>query len=138
MILELIADLAARGLADKVLVGGDTGRASMMRAYQEEPGLDYVFGGSSHDSSASSGRSFSDRIFVRNPAQAFAFAAEPRLSGGSSSRREARLTRLRRDLVQDRLEQPAREDVLVRGRAHPAGCGPRSPRGSRGAGGRSW
>jgi phosphotriesterase-related protein len=73
VILELIADLAARGFADKILVGGDTGRASMMRAYQGGPGLDYVFRRFKPRLERKLGLALSDRIFVRNPAQAFAF-----------------------------------------------------------------
>ena len=41
-ILRLIADLAERGLADRLLLGGDTGRRGMLRAYGGGPGLDYV------------------------------------------------------------------------------------------------
>jgi phosphotriesterase-related protein len=84
VILELIADLAARGFADKVLVGGDTGRASMMRAYQGGPGLDYVFRRFKPRLERELGPELSDRIFVRNPAQAFAFT--PRSALGSQSR----------------------------------------------------
>ena len=42
-ILALIGGLAERGNAGRMLLGGDTGRASMMRAYGGGPGLDYLF-----------------------------------------------------------------------------------------------
>ena len=64
-ILALIAGLAERGHADRLLLGGDTGRRSMMRAYGGGPGLDYVFRASSHASSASSDRSSRSRSSSR-------------------------------------------------------------------------
>jgi predicted metal-dependent phosphotriesterase family hydrolase len=75
-ILQLIADLADRGHADRMLVGGDTGRPSMMRAYGGGPGLDYVFARFKPRLERELGRELSDRIFVANPAAAFSF--EPR------------------------------------------------------------
>jgi phosphotriesterase-related protein len=72
-ILQLIADLAERGLADRLLLGGDTGRASMMRAYGGGPGLDYVFARFKPRLERELGRELSERIFVANPARAFAF-----------------------------------------------------------------
>jgi phosphotriesterase-related protein len=75
-ILALIADLAERGVAGRLLVGGDTGRASMMRAYGGGPGLDYVFARFKPRLERELGQELSRQIFVDNPAQAFAF--EPR------------------------------------------------------------
>jgi predicted metal-dependent phosphotriesterase family hydrolase len=72
-ILELIAELASDGHADRLLVGGDTGRASMFRAYGGGPGLDYVFRRFKPRLERELGRELSDRIFVVNPARAFAF-----------------------------------------------------------------
>jgi phosphotriesterase-related protein len=73
-ILELIADLAERGHAGRILLGGDTGRASSMRAYGGGPGLDYVFARFKPRLERELGQELSDRIFVANPARAFAFA----------------------------------------------------------------
>jgi 5-phospho-D-xylono-1,4-lactonase len=72
-ILGLIADLAERGHADRLLLGGDTGRRSMFRAYGGGPGLDYVFARFKPRLERELGRELSDQIFVANPARAFAF-----------------------------------------------------------------
>jgi 5-phospho-D-xylono-1,4-lactonase len=74
-ILALIADLAERGHADRLLLGGDTGRRSMMRAYGGGPGLDYVFARFKPRLERELGTELSERIFVENPARAFSFAA---------------------------------------------------------------
>jgi predicted metal-dependent phosphotriesterase family hydrolase len=72
-ILALIAELAERGVADRLLLGGDTGRRSSIRAYGGGPGLDYVFARFKPRLERELGRDLSDRIFVTNPARAFAF-----------------------------------------------------------------
>jgi 5-phospho-D-xylono-1,4-lactonase len=72
-ILALIADLAGRGHAHRLLLGGDTGRRSMMRAYGGGPGLDYVFARFKPRLERELGRELSEQIFVSNPARAFAF-----------------------------------------------------------------
>ncbi|MGH3143931.1 MAG: aryldialkylphosphatase, partial [Gaiellales bacterium] len=72
-ILALIADLAERGHADRLLLGGDTGRRSMLRAYGGGPGLDYVFARFKPRLERELGRELSDQLFVANPARAFAF-----------------------------------------------------------------
>jgi predicted metal-dependent phosphotriesterase family hydrolase len=72
-ILALIADLATRGVAGQLLLGGDTGRASMMRAYGGGPGLDYVFARFKPRLERELGQELSRQIFVDNPARAFAF-----------------------------------------------------------------
>ena len=74
-ILELIADLAARGHADRLLLGGDTGRRSMLRSYGGGPGLDYVFARFKPRLERELGEDVSRAIFVENPARAFAFDA---------------------------------------------------------------
>jgi 5-phospho-D-xylono-1,4-lactonase len=74
-ILALIAELAERGHADRLLLGGDTGRRSMMRAYGGGPGLDYVFARFKPRLERELGTELSERIFVDNPARAFSFAA---------------------------------------------------------------
>ena len=73
-ILQLIADLAERGHADRLLLGGDTGRASSMRAYGGGPGLDYVFARFKPRLERELGQELAEAIFVANPARAFAFA----------------------------------------------------------------
>lgn len=73
-ILQLIADLAERGHADRLLLGGDTGRRSTMRAYGGGPGLDYVFARFKPRLERELGAALSEQIFVANPARAFAFA----------------------------------------------------------------
>jgi 5-phospho-D-xylono-1,4-lactonase len=75
-ILALIAELAARGHAGRILLGGDTGRRSSMRAYGGGPGLDYVFRRFKPRLERELGRDLAEQIFVANPARAFAF--EPR------------------------------------------------------------
>jgi phosphotriesterase-related protein len=72
-ILQLIADLAARGHANRILLGGDTGRASMMRAYGGGPGLDYLFARFRPRLERELGTGLAEQIFVHNPARAFAF-----------------------------------------------------------------
>jgi phosphotriesterase-related protein len=72
-ILELISALAERGFAGQLLLGGDTGRRSMMRAYGGGPGLDYVFARFKPRLERELGRELSDKIFVANPARAFSF-----------------------------------------------------------------
>ncbi len=75
-ILALIADLAERGYADRLLLGGDTGRRSYMRAYGGGPGLDYVFARFKPRLERELGQELSDQLFKTNPMRAFAF--EPR------------------------------------------------------------
>jgi phosphotriesterase-related protein len=75
-ILALIEGLSTRGHADRLLLGGDTGRRSMMRSYGGGPGLDYVFRGFKPRLERELGQELSERIFVANPARAFSF--EPR------------------------------------------------------------
>ena len=76
-ILQLIADLVERGHADRLLLGGDTGRRGMMRAYGGGPGLDYVFARFRPRLERELGAASSEQIFVANPARAFAW--DPRL-----------------------------------------------------------
>jgi predicted metal-dependent phosphotriesterase family hydrolase len=73
-ILALIADLAERGHAHRLLLGGDTGRRSMLRAYGGGPGLDYVFARFKPRLERELGRELSEQIFVTNPSRAFAFS----------------------------------------------------------------
>ena len=74
-VLALIADLAGRGLAGQMLLGGDTGRSSAMRSYGGGPGMDYVFARFKPRLERELGRELSQQIFVDNPARAFAFEA---------------------------------------------------------------
>jgi phosphotriesterase-related protein len=75
-ILQLIADLAEHGHGGKILLGGDTGRRSMMRAYGGGPGLDYVFARFKPRLERELGADLARAIFVEAPARAFSF--EPR------------------------------------------------------------
>jgi phosphotriesterase-related protein len=75
-ILQLIADLAERGHGGRILLGGDTGRRSMMRAYGGGPGMDYVFARFKPRLERELGAELARAIFVDAPAQAFSF--EPR------------------------------------------------------------
>jgi phosphotriesterase-related protein len=72
-ILALITELAERGFAGQILLGGDTGRASMMRAYGGGPGLDYLFARFKPRLERELGAELAHAIFVENPARAFAF-----------------------------------------------------------------
>jgi phosphotriesterase-related protein len=73
-ILQLIADLAERGHAERLLLGGDTGRRSMLRAYGGGPGMDYVFARFRPRLERELGAEIASQIFVANPARAFAWA----------------------------------------------------------------
>jgi phosphotriesterase-related protein len=75
-ILQLIADLAEAGHAERLLVGGDTGRRGMLRAYGGGPGLDYVFSRFRPRLERELGAELARKVFVDNPARAFAW--EPR------------------------------------------------------------
>lgn len=75
-ILQLIDELASRGFAGRLLLGGDTGRRSMIRAYGGGPGLDYLFARFKPRLERELGLELSQRIFVDNPRVAFSF--EPR------------------------------------------------------------
>lgn len=72
-ILGLIADLAERGHAGRLLLGGDTGRRSMLRAYGGGPGMDYLFARFKPRLERELGPELADQIFVANPARALAF-----------------------------------------------------------------
>jgi phosphotriesterase-related protein len=72
-ILKLIADLADAGHADRLLLGGDVGRRTMLRAYDGGPGLDYVFARFKPRLERELGTELAARIFVANPARAFAW-----------------------------------------------------------------
>jgi 5-phospho-D-xylono-1,4-lactonase len=74
-ILQLIADLAERGHAERLLLGGDVGRRGMLRAYGGGPGLDYVFARFKPRLERELGGELSEQIFVTNPARAFAWDA---------------------------------------------------------------
>jgi 5-phospho-D-xylono-1,4-lactonase len=73
-ILALIAEFVERGFADRLLLGGDTGRRSSFRSYGGGPGLDYVFARFKPRLERELGRDLANQIFVANPARAFAFA----------------------------------------------------------------
>ena len=73
-IIALIADLAEAGHAERLLVGGDTGRRGMLRAYGGGPGLDYAFARFKPRLERELGAALADQIFVANPARAFAWS----------------------------------------------------------------
>ena len=75
-ILALIAELAERGHAGRLLLGGDTGRSTMLRASGGGPGMDYLFARFKPRLERELGEELTQRIFVANPARALAF--EPR------------------------------------------------------------
>jgi phosphotriesterase-related protein len=66
-VIGLIESLAERGLADRILVGGDVGRAAMLRAYGGGPGLDYVFARFRPRLARELGEELADTIFIKNP-----------------------------------------------------------------------
>ena len=74
-ILRLIADLAEAGHGERLLVGGDTGRRGMLRAYGGGPGLDYAFARFKPRLERELGAALARQIFVTNPARAFAWVA---------------------------------------------------------------
>ena len=75
VIIGLIDDLAELGHAGRLLLGGDTGRRGMMRAYGGGPGLDYVFARFKPRLERELGNELSEQIFVANPARVFAWDA---------------------------------------------------------------
>lgn len=75
-ILALIGDLAERGLGDRILLGGDVGRSSMLRAYGGGPGLDYVFARFRPRLARELGAELEEAVFVSNPARAFAMTQD--------------------------------------------------------------
>lgn len=75
-LLQLIADVAERGYADRLLCGGDLAGRHMSRAYGGGPGMDYVFARFKPRLERELGVDLARQIFVENPARAFAF--EPR------------------------------------------------------------
>jgi phosphotriesterase-related protein len=75
-ILQLIADVAELGHADRLLCGGDLAGRHMSRAYGGGPGMDYLFARFKPRLERELGIELSQLIFVQNPAHAFAF--EPR------------------------------------------------------------
>ncbi len=72
-LLAFIADLAGLGLERQILIGGDTGRSTMFRAYGGGPGMDYVFARFRPRLARELGDELARTIFVDNPARAFAF-----------------------------------------------------------------
>jgi phosphotriesterase-related protein len=82
-ILALIADVAGRGHGDRLLVGGDVGRANMMRAYGGGPGMDYIFARFRPRLARELGDDLARTIFEDNPARAFAFV--PRHDDGRAA-----------------------------------------------------
>jgi predicted metal-dependent phosphotriesterase family hydrolase len=84
-ILQLIADLCARGCDGRMLLGGDTGRRSMFRSYGGGPGLDYLFARFRPRLERELGSELAKRIFVENPARAFALRQPMGRSRGPAS-----------------------------------------------------
>ena len=72
-LLAFIADLAELGFERQLLIGGDTGRSTMLRAYGGGPGMDYVFARFRPRLARELGDELAHTIFVGNPARAFAF-----------------------------------------------------------------
>jgi phosphotriesterase-related protein len=56
-----------------LLVGGDTGRRGMLRAYGGGPGLDYAFARFKPRLERELGATLAEQIFVANPARVFAW-----------------------------------------------------------------
>lgn len=77
VILQLIADLAGRGHAGRLLAGGDLGRRSMMRAYGGGPGMDYLFARFRPRLARELGTDLGTVIFRSNPARAFSIEEAP-------------------------------------------------------------
>lgn len=73
-ILELIEAVAERGHGDRLLCGGDLAGRHMSRAHGGGPGMDYLFARFRPRLERELGASLAERIFVSNPARAFAFA----------------------------------------------------------------
>jgi phosphotriesterase-related protein len=71
-VLALIAEMAARGHADRLLLGTDTARRSSLRTLGGGPGLDYLFRRFRPRVRQELGDDLDHRLFVANPAAAFA------------------------------------------------------------------
>jgi phosphotriesterase-related protein len=72
-ILALIAAMAERGHADRLLVGTDTARRSALRVAGGGPGLDYAVGRFRGRLSRTYGHALAAQLYVDNPARAFSF-----------------------------------------------------------------
>lgn len=72
-ILALIAEVAARGHAGRLLCGGDLAGRHMSRAHGGGPGMDYVFARFKPRLERELGAGLARAIFVDAPAQAFSF-----------------------------------------------------------------
>lgn len=72
-ILALIASLADRGYADRLLIGGDTSHRVSLRVYGGGPGLDYTLARFKPRLERELGTELAEQLFVRNPMRAFAF-----------------------------------------------------------------
>ena len=76
-LIDLIARVDRAGHADRMLLGGDLAGRHMSRAWGGGPGMDYVFARFKPRLERELGAELSHRLFVENPARAFAF--EPRV-----------------------------------------------------------
>ena len=85
-VLQLLADLAGRGFSAQLLLGGDTARSSMMRAYGgARDGL--PFARFKPRLERELGTQVSRAIFVDNPARAFSFQSPSGLRSGAPEAR---------------------------------------------------
>ena len=74
--VQLIRWMAEDGLADRILLGMDAARRRYYRVYGGEPGLTFLLDGfSATMDEAGVDAATRDRLFIDNPARAFAFAA---------------------------------------------------------------
>ena len=136
-ILALIEGLATRGHGDRLLLGGDTGRRSMMRSYGGGPGLDYVFRRFKPRLERELGQELSERIFVDEPgprlllrATGLSLTGRPAPGGHPRPWTRAWLALPSERSATDR--SPARPRASPPGRARGThGCAPRRPRASR-------
>jgi phosphotriesterase-related protein len=77
LLVELVERMAEAGHAGSVLLGGDTGRRSHLRAHGGGPGMAHLFAVLVPRLRKALGGELVDRLVVANPARAFAFEPDP-------------------------------------------------------------
>jgi phosphotriesterase-related protein len=81
LLVELVERMAEAGHAGSLLLGGDTGRRSHLRAHGGGPGMAHLFAVLVPRLRKALGGELVDRLLVANPARAFAFTPDPPTAG---------------------------------------------------------
>jgi phosphotriesterase-related protein len=81
LLVELVERMAEAGHAGSLLLGGDTGRRSHLRAHGGGPGMAHLFAVLVPRLRKALGGELVDRLLVANPARAFACTPDPPTAG---------------------------------------------------------